>query len=289
MTHHVNMAKALKNKMNNYFKYLKKIILLTVTMALIAGLPNSVLAEPLKLVSLKPNITQVLTQLGLGQQIVGLTKYCKKTKLQQAKIIADYNSIDVESVARLKPNLVIASRENAQERQIQQLVALGIAVKVFDFSTYAGLQTSLAEIAKLTGTEERLAALQTIQTQTWADIKKIMTDKKLTGKAVVILVQREPLMIASGNTFISTLLTEAGFRNIFAENRISYPQINQEEMARESIDFVFDLSYDTVDEPVAGRKPIRLPIDDFLAEPGSVVALKNVLEKLFVIPAKARI
>ncbi len=265
--------------MRNDYRYIKKIIFLIGALALTIGMANNSLATPQRLVSLKPNITQLLTQLGLGPQIVGLTKYCKKPNVT-AQIIADYTSINVEALARLKPDLVLTSRENTQERQIQQLAALGIPVTLFDFATYADLQTSLAEIAKLTGTQKRLAEIQTTETNTWTNIKRTITNKNLTGKAVVILVQRQPLMIASGNTYISTLLTTAGFRNIFAQNRIAYPQLNQEELARESIDFVFDLAYDTVDEPVAGHKAIRLPIDDFLAEPGSVSALEKIISQL---------
>lgn len=235
---------------------------------------------PLRVVSLKPNITEALVELGAGSNIVGITRFCKNPN-NSAAIVADYTSIAIEDVLRLRPDVVFTSDENAQERQVRELKSLGLNVVMTSFKSYEDMIKSLEIMAKNLNLERNWQNLQAKLTTSWQEINALVTKLHLENKRMLVLVQHHPVMIASGSTFISSLLTRAKFTNIYEANRISYPQLSDEDFLRANVDIVFDLSYDAENtKSLLGRPLTRLPIDEFLAEPGSVFALKEVLSQL---------
>jgi iron complex transport system substrate-binding protein len=87
---------------------------------------------PRRIVSLAPNITEILFALGLGDQIVGVTRYCDfpAAALQKDKV-GGLTDPSVERIGSLKPDLVIAFRGNPWN-VIQKLQSLRLRVFVLD-------------------------------------------------------------------------------------------------------------------------------------------------------------
>src|SRR5689334_6301381 len=83
-------------------RFLRVLLILPALSLFFPGFAGATPPAPQRIVSLKPNITDILVDLGLGDRIVGVTKFCKKPNAT-AQVIADYNSIQVEDVLRLKP------------------------------------------------------------------------------------------------------------------------------------------------------------------------------------------
>lgn len=232
-----------------------------------------------RIVSLKPNITQVLTSLGAGDQIVGITKYCERPN-HKAKVVADYNNVDVEAVIRLKPDLVLTSPENSRSRQFEALKAAGLNSHLFEFDSYAKMKASVLAIAKLIGRPlvgGRVVARMDSKLVRLAD--KLKSQSKVP-KLFIVIVQRHPLMVASGKTFISSLFEEIGLKNAFHFNKIAYPVIDEEELIREMADYTFELSHEThiQESEFLNKTVIPLKMEHFLAAPLAVDSLARLFE-----------
>ena len=240
-------------------------------------------AEPLRLISLKPNITQSLMALGLSDKIVGITKFCMRPN-PTAEIVGDYNSFDVEKIVRLKPDLVITSQENASGRDFYRLTELKIPTLLLNFDTWNNLLASLDELEKKISpapqSPETVKAIPSVRlSQSLSELRTRAIPLK--GKSFVVIVQRVPLMVAGGKSFISTLLTEAGLVNVFENSSGAYPTVDEEIFIREGPELVFELSHEGTASPeFLGQTVIPLKMEDFLASPIAVESLRTLVQQL---------
>lgn len=224
-----------------------------------------------RIVSLKPNITLILQSLGLSDEIVGITKYCAIPN-SKAQVIADYNSIDVEAVIRLKPDLIITSSENTQSRQFESLRAAGLNIHLFEFRSYEQMKASLLSMANLVGLAEfgrEIAMGMDEKLKLLLDAKTAQTPLQ---KSFVLIVQRRPLMVASGHTYLSSLFEKIGMRNAFANNQIAYSVIDEEQLIRELVDYTFDITNheEKTEDSFLNKTVTPIQVEDFLAAPQSV-------------------
>lgn len=240
---------------------------------------------PSRLVSLKPNITQSLVELGLGNKVVGVTKYCDRPNAS-AEIVGDYNHFDVEKIVRLKPDLVITSSENASRREFAQLSDLKIPSLLLHFDTWRDLLVSLDELERKLKipSQQPLSGKPTLSARLSQDLTEIRRQAAaLKGKSFVVIVQRVPLMVAGGKSFIGTLLSQVGLNNIFAEAPTAYPTIDEEIFIREGPDLVFELSHEESPEPeFLGQKIIPLKMQDYLASPRVTKSLEQMIQRLLM-------
>ena len=229
---------------------------------------------PERVVSLKPNITQTLIDFGLASRIIGMTKYCERPNAQ-ATVVGDYKNFDSERVLRLKPDLVITSPENANSQEFFALENAGIKTLLLNFQN---LEETLHSFRILDETFALKTPKEKFETEL-EDLRKLATP--LTGKIFTVIVQRQPLMVAGGTSYISTLLSRIGFKNAFAQNKIAYPILDEEIFIRENADFVFDMTQSPeTGQPFLNKNVFVLETKDFLASPRNVQALKNLINKL---------
>jgi len=232
--------------------------------------------KALRLVSLKPNITMTLLALDAARDIVGITKYCPKPN-KEAAIVGDYMSVNAEDIVRLKPDIILSSRENSQSRQYEALTRAGLKVEYLDFATWSDFNKSISKIGEILG---RTGEVVKFSTDLESRLKHLVNNEASpwNGKSFAIIVQRQPLIIAAGETFVSSLFEHAGLKNVFAANRIAYPVLDEETFLRKSIDVIFDMTHGADSgKAFFGKDVVSIGIGDYLAAPQSVTAL----EKLF--------
>lgn len=233
-----------------------------------------------RIISLKPNITKLLASLGFNQEIIGVTKFCEKPHANVV-IIGDYNTIDLEGIMRLKPDLILGSNENSQKKQYQQLVKANLNLQVYNFNTYEQMISSLQSIGALLHRDQQAQKIIVTMDEQLNQLKERNSLESKRKKSFIAIVQRRPLMVASGDTFISTLLEKAGLRNSFRLNQIAYPVVDEEEVVRELVDYTFDFSHDVKegDRYYLNKKIVPLKLKDYLAAPQSVTNLVGVFQK----------
>ncbi len=223
-----------------------------------------------RIISLKPNITQTLQAFGLTDKIVGVTKFCAKPS-PEIEVIGDYNSVDIEKVIRLKPDLILGSMENSRKKQYDVIKKAGLNLKFYDFSSYENMKSSLMAIGKLLKLTKTSEEIIKKMEEDLSQLRPFFQESKIK-KTFIAIIQRRPLMVASGNTYISSVFQNIGLVNTFGNNRIAYPVIDEEEFIRELVDYTFDLSHDATKEEKTflNKNIIPLKIEDFLASPQSV-------------------
>lgn len=186
-----------------------------------------------RIVSLVPSQTELLYDLGLEQEVVGITKFCVRPNawFHAKKRVGGTKTVDIEKVAALAPDLVIANKEENEQAQINALAAR-FPVWISDIHALCDACDMIRSVGILTGRQAPAAALA-------QKIESAFTDFRppLPALRVAYFIWRKPYMVAAGDTFIDAMLRRAGFDNVFAD-RSRYPEIWLDELAARQPDAV---------------------------------------------------
>lgn len=188
---------------------------------------------PRRIVSLVPSLTELLFDLGLSDQVVGITKFCVhpqqwfKTKTR----IGGTKQLNIPLIESLKPDMIIASKEENVKAQVE-------AVRQFCpvyCSDISNLDESFQVIEHLGFLTDRIEkAKELINT-----IQNRFNHLPVISKPIkaAYLIWQEPFMTVGGDTFISHMMQLAGFENVFAaEHR--YPVLSIAELMKRDLETV---------------------------------------------------
>ncbi len=199
---------------------------------------ENIYAVKKRIVSLVPSITELLYSLGLDDEVIGITKFCvhppqwKKEK----KIIGGTKNFRLDAIRDLRPDLIIASKEENIEKQINAL-AEEFDVYLTDVKTLTDALSLIAEIGKITGKTDEAGFLSEKIGKEFVALTNFVSRKKLTP-SVIYLIWQEPLMTVGGDTFISAMMDAAGFKNLIREEK-RYPVLPLEDIRKMKPDIVF--------------------------------------------------
>lgn len=179
-----------------------------------------------RIVSLVPSQTELLHDLGLGDRVVGITKFCihpadwfrEKTRVGGTK------TLHLDKIAALQPDLILGNKEENDRAQIEFL-AERWPVWMSDISTLDHALQMILAVGNLTGTAERAAFFSKKIGESFAELSVFGHKTR-----VAYLIWRKPFMAAGAGTFIDDLLGRAGFDNVFSE-KTRYPEVLLEEIA----------------------------------------------------------
>ena len=181
---------------------------------------------PRRIVSLVPSDTYSLVRLGAADRIVGRTRYCVEPAeaLAGVEMVGGTKDADVEKIAELKPDLVIANQEENSRTDILKLDALGLRVLVSFPQTVAAGLAHLARLARALG-EARGAepARSVIAAAYHAHREAVVLQGKERAVRAFCPIWMDPLMTIHGATFISDVLALVGAENVFAQRERRYP------------------------------------------------------------------
>lgn len=188
--------------------------------------------NPKRIVSLVPSQTELLYDLGLEDYLIGITKFCihpihlKSVK----KIIGGTKKVHFEKIRLLKPDIIIANKEENTQEMVTELSKI-CPVWVTDIYTLEDNYQMIADFGKLFN--KRTEAQKWIDTikGAQADFEIFMNDK-LWQKAAYF-IWANPYMVAANGTFINEILTLNKFENCF-QNTSRYPEIDLINMINEA-------------------------------------------------------
>jgi ABC-type Fe3+-hydroxamate transport system substrate-binding protein len=195
---------------------------------------------PQRIVSLVPSWTETLFALGLGQAIVGITRYCVEPPAATAKVakIGGTKNPNLKAIIELSPDLVIANAEENRREDIEQLRAAGIAV----FTTYPRkISAAVESIIKLGKTLNCEDAAHAMAREIVLAVSEIETQVGVWSKLrfrVFCPIWKNPWMAFNADTYAHDVLRMIGFNNIFASAGERYPRTTIEEALAQRPDFV---------------------------------------------------
>jgi ABC-type Fe3+-hydroxamate transport system substrate-binding protein len=177
-----------------------------------------------RIISLVPSQTELLFDLGLESEVVGITKFCihPKSWFETKTRIGGTKNLNMKAIHFLKPDLIIANKEENVKEQIEAL-AHDFDVWVTDVNNLGEATQMIQDIGEITHREEKAYRLQN------EILKKFATLRQKTENCVKIrtayFIWKDPYMVAGSGTFIHDLLPYCGLENSFSKE-LRYPQID---------------------------------------------------------------
>jgi ABC-type Fe3+-hydroxamate transport system substrate-binding protein len=175
------------------------------------------LRPPRRIVSLVPSETGNVLALHAGERLVGRTRYCDAPP--GIALIGGTKDVEVDAVARLEPDLILANQEENSRAHLEALAQLGLPLLVSFPRTVADGLSHLARLAKVLQVDARdllrrgYAAVQEAQAAL----------RKRRPLRAFVPIWMDPLMTINGQTYMSDALRLGGGENVFADRQRMYP------------------------------------------------------------------
>lgn len=142
--------------------------------------------------------------------------------------VANWQGINLERIVALKPDVVLAWRTGNPERQVNQLVALGINVMWIDPFSVEDITAALRALAAYSPTPERAEQAAAELDQQFAALKA--RHRNAPARRVFIQFGSAPLFTTGRGSLQNQLLETCGGQNIFADTRVPWPQVSREQV-----------------------------------------------------------
>lgn len=183
---------------------------------------------PKRIVSIVPSQTELLFDLGLDQEIVGITKFCIHPieKFASKEKIGGTKKLLIEKIQALNPDLIIGNKEENLQSDIE-LLEREFPIWMSDIYNLEDATESISKIGDLVDRQPEAAYLNHLITTGFTDLQTLAAQNQIHKKAVY-LIWKEPYMIAGKKTFINDVMTKVGLENLVKDLR--YPQITLDEL-----------------------------------------------------------
>lgn len=181
-------------------------------------------APPQRIISLVPSQTELLADLGLAEEVVGLTRFCVHPAgwTRNKQIVGGTKQVSVERIRALCPDLILANLEENTREMVEVLETIA-PVYVTDVHDVPNALSMIRTLGTLTG---RTNAAEVIAREIGAGFAALPEFPPLRA---AYLIWREPYMTIGHDTFIHDLMARGGFINAFGE-QTRYPEITVEDL-----------------------------------------------------------
>ena len=208
-------------------------------------------APPARIVSLAPNLTELLFALGAGPRVVGVTRYCDEPAAAKTRTrVGGFVDLDFETVLSLRPDLVVAVKNSQNRDFVRRLEEAGVRVYWTALVSEEDVFRVTSELAALLGRGAAGDELRSTVREALSDVERRVAGAP--GRRVLLVFGYRPLVVAGPGTFADALIRRAGGRNVAAGSLMSYPSWSVEEVVRAAPDVIIDAYMGTGAEGDAG-------------------------------------
>ncbi|RFN59968.1 ABC transporter substrate-binding protein [Marixanthomonas ophiurae] len=182
---------------------------------------------PKRIVSLVPSQTELLVDLGLKENLVGITKFCvhPKNLRKEIKVVGGTKSLHFDKVKAVKPDLIICNKEENTKEMVVELQKIA-PVWVSDIFSIDDSLDMIKQIGLLCDVEEEALSICSKIISEKEDFLNFVKNKPT--KKVAYVIWKKPLMIAGKNTFINELLVLNNFENSCEDESSRYPEVEKD-------------------------------------------------------------
>ena len=195
------------------------------------GIVHTFEITPKRIISIVPSITELLCDLGLEPNNVGITKFCvhpyhlKSTK----ESIGGTKKVNYEKIRALHPDIIIANKEENTMEMVTELKTI-CTVWVTDIIKIEHNSKMITDFGQIFNCRTEAAKLNDKLNFALANFQEVMKGKPFLKAAYFIW--KNPYMVSGGDNYINEILKLNHFTNIF-ENRGRYPEIEIEKLQQE--------------------------------------------------------
>jgi iron complex transport system substrate-binding protein len=251
-----------------------------------------------RIVSLAPNVTEMLFAVGASKALVGVTQYCDyPLAAKRLPKIGGFSAPDLEAVAAGKPDLVVAAYGNSLEG-IAALRRLGLPVFVTNPRGVDGILRNLQSLGLLTGHRREATRLVAGLKARLSRVARRVARRP--ARRTLIVIWHDPMTVVGGRSYLTDAIRRAGGVNAAGAIAEAYPKLDPERLIGLAPEVIFlpgsgDRAVSTlasrpgVPETPAGRakRLYSVPADPLQrAGPRLIAAIEEMARRLH--PEQAR-
>jgi len=253
-----------------------------------------------RIVSLAPNLTEILCGIGLGEKLVGVSSYSDyPAAVKKLPKVGGFASLNVEVIVSLRPDIAVGTMDGNSETDVAKLRSLGIPVFCVFPKNMKGLMQSIDQLGRLF---RREAEAKKLVSNIELVVKRVKrkAERLTRGRGrprVLIALDIKPVVSATAQTFIGELIEIAGGVNVVGAYGIRYPRLGLETIVASAPDVILVTGHGSRKEllkdlrswarwreiPAVKNGRVYLLDPDITTRPGPRVAgaLMTIQRKLF--------
>ena len=224
----------------------------------------------MRIVSLCPSLTELVFDLGRGDELVGITQFCVHPAERVGAIekVGGTKNPKLDRIRELRPDVVLFNEEENRKQDHDALLEAGVHV----CNSFPKDARETAQMVRLIGRElERAEQAEPIARDIEERVARVEAEGKgRTPVRFAYMIWRRPWMSVNGDTFASSLLVQAGGVNVFADCEARYPEVELSKLSAGSVDLLLLCTepFEFKDKHVAelaqatGIDPARIRIAD---------------------------
>jgi iron complex transport system substrate-binding protein len=206
-------------------------------------LPAVLFAQPKRIVSATPSVTEMLFALGLGERVVGVTEHCRYPEAaRRLPKIGTYMNPNSEAIAALRPDLVVIQKN--PYLPAAALERLKLRALELNYDSVEEVYRGIERLSAAAGVPERGAALVARLKAELAAVGRATAGRP--RRSAAFFVARQPdstqgLIAVGSASYLRELIEIAGGRNVFGDAAAAYPKIPLEELIARNPDVIIDM------------------------------------------------
>lgn len=189
---------------------------------------------PRRIISIVPSQSELLWDLGLREELIGITKFCihPDEMFRTVERVGGTKTLDIEKIRKLKPDLIIGNKEENEKSQIEELQK-EFNVWMSDIFNFEDAYEMIKCLGEILQKQQAANKISNQLRKTIPEIKNIFSNQR-----VLYFIWNKPYMLAGGNTFINHVLNYAGLVNV-AQHLQRYPELTNDQLKEMKPDFCF--------------------------------------------------
>ena len=199
------------------------------------GFPVSLPSSPRRIVSLVPSLSEALA-VSAPDRLVGVTDWCTHTSGLDLPRVRGTKNPDRAAIEALRPDLVVANREENRRLDVDRLRGAGIPVWV---TVIESLDEAFASLRRL------FVDVLGLDEPDWLTTARAEWARPAPepARTVVVPIWRDPWMVVGSSTFTGDLLARLGLENVFGVHADRYPRVELEEIPEAELVLLPDEPY----------------------------------------------
>jgi len=189
--------------------------------------------KPKTIVSLVPSLTELLFDLGLGDRVVGRTRFCTHPKelIQDVPVVGGTKNPRLDKIRDLKPDLIIANREENRQVDVED-IETDFDVMVTEIGTIDEALFAIHDIGYTCGVQDRAKNLiHDIQ----LEMEQVPDEPPVSA---AYFIWRDPWMTVGSDTYIHSVLSHWNYDNVYAD-QLRYPTTTLHELSLKKPKIIF--------------------------------------------------
>ena len=212
-----------------------------------------------RIVSMAPNITEMLFAIGLDEEIVGVTSFCNYPDAARKKAkIGGYFDPNIEVILSLDSDLIIATPDGYSKERIEKLDQTGVTVFLVNPQKINEVLETMLILGKVTGKDDAAKrVVEKLRSRIEAVRKSVSSIPVERRPRVFYKIGHDPLITAGPGSFVDNLIDAAGGINVASDARTDWPRYSVEAVIMKDPNVIITAPHVPSEDNAAGKVDMR--------------------------------